>query len=147
MSLEAWHKNSWLQPIDPSAADIHSWVEEIDRTLKDTGLAGLSAIGKFRGAYDATLVCAITALAVSGYRPDKRESHHYRALASLEYTLQTSESTRRALDRARTKRSRNLYEGHGDISQKEADELYGMAIALRADLERWIRATYPQLWK
>jgi hypothetical protein len=39
------------------------------------------------------------------------------------------------------------YDVAGVVSDKEADEMFGLATSLRADVENWIRATHPKLLK
>ncbi len=39
------------------------------------------------------------------------------------------------------------YDVAGSVSDKEADEMLKLATVLRADVEKWIRATRPELLK
>ena len=51
-----------------------------------------------------------------------------------------------ALDGFRKKRNVSSYDVAGAVSDKEADEMLKLATSLRADVEKWIRATRPDLF-
>ena len=51
------------------------------------------------------------------------------------------------LDGFRKKRNVSSYDVAGAISDKEADEMLKLSTSLRADVEKWIRATRPELFK
>lgn len=47
----------------------------------------------------------------------------------------------------RKKRNLSSYDVAGAVSDKEAEEIFKLATSLRADVEKWIRATHPELFK
>jgi hypothetical protein len=51
------------------------------------------------------------------------------------------------LDGFRKKRNMSSYNVSGAVSDKEADEMFKLATSLRADVQKWIRATHPELLK
>ncbi|MBI2682005.1 MAG: hypothetical protein HYX26_02100 [Acidobacteriales bacterium] len=146
MSLAQWLENSWLQAHAATPEEFHGWLAQLDRSILDSQVSGLSAAGRFRFAYDAALIAATAALGAAGYRPDRRDSHHVRAFESTEFTLQVANDQRDLLNRFRKKRSRNLYEGDSDITDSEADAMLRLAIALRSRLEEWTKREHPRLW-
>lgn len=87
---------------------------------------------------------ATAALAASGYRAS-RESHHYRTIHSLELTVGTEAARIRSLDAFRKKRNVSNYEVGGGISDREVSEMIELAVSLRKDLEKWLRANHPKL--
>ncbi|HTT23394.1 MAG TPA: hypothetical protein VMG82_30990 [Candidatus Sulfotelmatobacter sp.] len=97
-------------------------------------------------ADNAALQAATAALAASGYRAS-RDNHHYRVIQSLEFTTAASRKFIDTLDGFRKKRNVSSYDIAGAVSDKEADEMFKLATSLRADVERWIRETHPELLK
>src|SRR5664279_3573958 len=51
------------------------------------------------------------------------------------------------LDGFRKKRNVSSYDLAGAVSDKESDEMLKLAAGLRVDVEKWIRATRPELFK
>ena len=51
------------------------------------------------------------------------------------------------LDGFRKKRNVSSYDVAGSVSDKEADEVLKLATSLRLDVEKWIRATRPELFE
>jgi hypothetical protein len=145
VSLKQWREYGWLEPHLTNRAELASWIEQATRSLADSRVKGLSSAGKFRLAYDAALIVATAALGAAGFRPDRRDSHHLRAFASLEFTIGTAATQRELLERFRRKRNRNLYEGGSDISEVEAQELIALATALSSELKTWLKANHPEL--
>ena len=84
----------------------------IERDLADCQAAGLSADWRLNIAYNAALQAATIALAASGYRA-ARESHHYRIIQSLAYTIGTPASLIAQFDQFRKKRNIGGYERPG----------------------------------
>ena len=97
-------------------------------------------------AYNAGLQVATAALACAGYRAT-RENHHYRVIQSLEYTLAPGAKVIETFDAFRKKRNMSSYDAAGAVSEKEAGEMLTLAARLRTDVEKWIRATHPELLK
>jgi hypothetical protein len=97
-------------------------------------------------AYNAALQAATAALAAAGYRAT-RDNHHYRVIQSLEFTIAPGRKFTDILDGFRKKRNVSSYDVAGAVSDKEADEMFRLATTLRSDVEKWIRATHPKLFK
>jgi hypothetical protein len=86
MILEDWLNNGWLVAHKTSRQEISDLLDVADRDLVDCQVEGLSADWKMNIAYNAALQSATAALAAAGYRPT-RDSHHYRVIQSLAYTI------------------------------------------------------------
>jgi len=106
----------------------------------------LPADWRFAIAYNAGLQAATATLAAAGYRA-ARDNHHYRVIQSLEFTTGPGRKFIDTLDGFRKKRNVSSYDVAGSVSDKEADEMLKLATSLRADVEKWIRATRPELLK
>jgi hypothetical protein len=65
----------------------------------------------------------------------------------LEFTTAPGTKLITTFDGFRKKRNVSSYDVAGSVSDKEADEILKLATGLRADVERWIRATRPELFK
>jgi hypothetical protein len=104
----------------------------------------LPADWRFTIAYNAALQAATAALAAAGYRAT-RDNHHHRVIQSLEFTTAPGGKFIDTLDGFRKKRNVSSYDVAGAVSDKEADEMFVLATSLRADVEKWIRATRPEL--
>ena len=83
-------------------------------------------------------------MAAEGYRAS-RESHHHRVIQSLEFTLAPERKMIDTFDTFRKKRNISSYDVAGSVSDKEAREMYELAAALRARVERWMRKNHPTL--
>jgi hypothetical protein len=97
-------------------------------------------------AYNAGLQAATAALAAAGYRAS-RDNHHYRVIQSLEFTIAASRKLVDTLDGFRKKRNVSSYDLAGAVSDKEADEMFKLAVEIRSQVEKWIRTTHPELLK
>ena len=95
-------------------------------------------------AYNAALQVATAALAAEGYRV-ARESHHYRAIQSLAFTLGCDKELIVQLDAFRKKRNISDYKCAGSVSSKEALEMMGLAERLRAKVVEWLGRVHPDL--
>jgi len=144
MSLEDWRQNGWLSGHEPSRQEIADLLAIADRDLKDCQAEGLSTDWRFNIAYNAILQAATAALAAAGYRA-ARDSHHYRILQSLAFTIGASAEMLRYLDAFRKKRNLTGYERIGTVSDQEAKEIVETAQTLRRQVEEWIRNTHPEL--
>jgi hypothetical protein len=78
--------------------------------------------------------------------PGCADNHHYRVIQSLEFTTAPGRKFIDTLDGFRKKRNLSSYDVAGSISDKEAEEMLKLATSLRADVEKWIRATRPELF-
>ena len=146
MTLQSWLQNSWLVQHTPSAQEIANLLKLSDRDLRACQLAGLPADWRFSIAYNAALQAATAALAAAGYRA-ARDNHHYRVIQSLEFTIAPDRKVIDAFDGFRKKRNISNYDLPGSVSDKEAAEMLKLASSLRADVEKWIQSTRPELLK
>ena len=135
MSLNEWLKNGWLIEHKTSQKEIDDLFRIVDRDLKDCGVAKLSPDWRFNIAYNAALQCAKAALAAAGYRPT-RESHHYRLIHSLAYTIQADDKLIIQFDMFRKKRNISDYLRAGEISDQEVKEMIAIAKKLRRCITR-----------
>ena len=121
MSLEDWLNNSWLVKHESSREEISNLFGLADRDLKDAQTSGLSPDWRMNIAYNAALQMATAALAANGYRAS-RDSHHYRVIQSLAFTIQADRNFVFRFDQFRKKRNLGGYEQAGLVSDQEADE-------------------------
>jgi uncharacterized protein (UPF0332 family) len=138
LSLNDWLKNGWLIEHETSKQEIEDLFRIVDRDLKDCEVTKLSPDWRLNIAYNAALQCAKAALAVAGYRP-ARESHHYRLIHSLAYTIQADDNLIIQLDMFRKKRNISDYLRAGEVSEQEVTEMIGLAKKLRSRMKKWIR--------
>jgi len=143
MSLKNWLDNGWLTEHETSTEEIRNLLGVADRDLRDCQAAGLSADWRMNIAYNAALQVATAALAVCGYRAS-RDSHHYRVIQSLAYTIAAKNELVVQFDQFRKKRNIGGYEQAGLVSDVEADEMIAFARKLRNEVEEWIQRDYPQ---
>ncbi len=144
MSLKDWLRNAWLTEHEPSRQEISDLLTLIARDLNDCQSPGLSADWQMAIAYNAALQVAVAGLAAEGYRLS-RESHHYRAIQSLAFTLGCDTTTITHLEAFRKKRNISDYERAGSVSGREASEMLMLAEHLRTELIRWLGHAHPDL--
>ena len=144
MTLQDWLLNDWLKPHTTSPKEISDLFALIDRDLTDCQAAGLSADWRLNIAYNAALQAATIALAASGYRAG-RESHHYRIIQSLAYTIDAPASLIAHFDQFRKKRNIGEYERAGITSDQEAKEMFLLAKKIRDEVAAWLLKTHPEL--
>lgn len=144
MSLKDWLNNGWLTEHKTSRQEIRNLLELADRDLNDCQSEGLSSDWRMNIAYNAALQTAAAALAACGYRAS-RDSHHYRIIQSLAFTLGVDVKFVAKFDQLRKKRNIGGYEQAGLVSQLEADEMFALAKQLREQTEKWIRLNHPKL--
>ena len=137
LSLNDWLKNGWLIEHKTSPQEIEDLFRIVDRDLKDCEVTSLSPDWKFNIAYNAALQCAKAALATAGYRPT-RESHHYRLIHSLAYTIQADDKLIIQFDMFRKKRNISDYMRAGEISDLEVKEMIALSKRLRHRVKEWI---------
>ena len=145
MNLNNWLRNRWLVTHKTTPGEIANLLALADRALKDSGVAGLSADGRFCLAYSAALQAATAALAAAGFRPARGEAHHYRVIQSLAHTVGVDASTIDRLDAFRKKRNVADYERAGTVSDHEVAEITALARQLRRQVENWLHADHPAL--
>ena len=143
-SLESWLRNRWLFQHTSSSEEIANLFALSDRDLEACQTKNLPADWRFTIAYNAALQAATAALAAAGYRAT-REGHHHRVIQSLELTLAPDHKMIGTFDRFRKKRNISSYDVAGSVSDKEAHEMYELAVTLRAEVEEWIRKNHRKL--
>ena len=144
MTLQDWLLNGWLKPHATSPKEISDLFALIDRDLTDCQATSLSADWRLNIAYNAALQSATIALAASGYRAG-RESHHYRIIQSLAYTIDAPASLIALFDQFRKKRNIGEYERAGITSDQEAKEMFLLAKKIRDEVAAWLLKTHPEL--
>ena len=73
------------------------------------------------------------------------QSHHLRAIHSLEFTIALDRKTVDVLDAFRLKRNAGVYDRAGAVSRAEADEMIALAQRLRPQVLDWLRRMHPTL--
>ncbi len=68
-----------------------------------------------------------------------RDSHHYRTIQSLAYSINADPKLIIQLDRFRKKRNLGTYEIASAVSDQEAEEMIMLAVNLRKQVEEWLR--------
>jgi len=144
MTLRSWLLNDWLKPHKTSPNEVSDLFALIERDLADCQAVGLSADGRLNIAYNAALQAATIALAASGYRAS-RESHHYRIIQSLAYTIGAPAGLIAQFDQFRKKRNIGGYERAGAVSDQEAKEMFSLAKKIRDEVTAWLLKTHPEL--
>ncbi|MBW1878095.1 MAG: hypothetical protein JRJ84_07025 [Deltaproteobacteria bacterium] len=145
MTLRQWLDNKWLTAHRSNPREIRSMLEIVDRDIRDASNEDLSPDWRLAISYNATLQCALIALAASGYRPNKGGSHHYYAIESMTLTIGAPRDDITAIDAFRKKRNVSDYERAGTISEKEADESLAIAKSTKASLLDWLSQERPDL--
>ncbi len=141
MSLNEWLKNGLLIEHKTSPDEIADLFRIVDRDLKDCEVASLSPDWRLNIAYNAALQCAKAALAVAGYRTS-RESHHYRLIQSLAYTIKADDKLIVQFDMFRKKRNISDYLRAGEVSDLEVNEMIALAKSLRIRVGKWVKAKF-----
>ena len=144
VSLEEWLTNGWLEQRQTSRQEMRSLLNLVDRDLAECRKPGLSADWRVTIAFNAALQAAGAALRAAGFRPSS-QSHHYRTVQSLAYTIGAELSLVNELDAFRKKRHAVVYENAGSASDAEADRAVELAARLRKDVVGWLKANHPNL--
>jgi hypothetical protein len=144
MSLPDWSRNGWLIAHKTSQNEIADLFAVIDRDLTDSNAKGLSADARLAIAYNEARLAATAALAACGYRPSREQGHHH-VIQSLGLTIGASQGLVSRFDAFRKKRNVLGYERAGMVSDREADEMRKLAVALRAQVLDWLGANHPTL--
>jgi hypothetical protein len=144
MTLQSWLSSGWLVSHKTSPDEIAHLFAVIERDLADCQATGLSADWRLNIAYNAALQAATIALAASGYRAG-RESHHYRIIQSLAYTIEAPANLISLFDQFRKKRNIGGYERAGIASEQEAKEIFFLAMRIRDEVAAWLLKTHPKL--
>ncbi len=144
MSLKDWLKSGWLVEHKTSREEIANLLNVTRRDLIDCQASSLSADWRMAIAYNAALQAATAALAACGYRAS-RDSHHYRVIQSLAYTIGADKKLIAQFDQFRKKRNIGGYEQAGLVSDKEAGEMINLAKHLQELTQRWISTEHQEL--
>jgi hypothetical protein len=147
VSLDEWVKFGWLRPHVPTSEEIQELLAVVDRDLKDASSTELSVDWKFGIAYNAGLQLARICLLASGYETLKGDSHHFRAIDSLQFTLQADAELVTLFQTFRKKRSQGVYETVGVISQTDAAEMLASARSLKVRTKEFLKNLHPTLLK
>jgi hypothetical protein len=95
-------------------------------------------------AYNSALGSATAALSAAGYRAS-RDSHHYRIIQSLAFTVGANPDLIARLDAFRKKRNVSDYQRSGAVSAQEAEEMFMLAGKLRKRVGEWLKKNRPEL--
>ena len=144
MTLAEWKKNEWLAEHSSSRQEIKHLFRLIERDLKDCRNKELSLDWRFHIAYNAALQCANAALAAEGFRAAK-DSHHFRVIQSLKFTLEINDKTIRKFDVFRKKRNISEYDQAGSVSISELDEMIALADFLYKSASSWMKKNHADL--
>ena len=148
MSLESWAENRWLEKLESSPDEIEGQFSIADRCLDDYAKADeLSAETRLNLAHSAIIAAATAALRAAGYRVARGGNAHYRTIEAMEYTIDPKKQVIYTLESLLKKRNQSLYDVSGNVSDSEAAHLGKLAVQLRGDVEKWIRANHPELLK
>jgi hypothetical protein len=145
MSLSDWRRNGWLKAHTPTRQEVIDLLALADRDLKNAGVRGLDDDWRFSIAYNAVLQAATAALVASGYQVPKGDSHHFRVLGSLEFTLGADRKLLDKLDSYRKKRSMTIYDVAGVITTAEAKDMLGIAKDVVEQVHAWLVQNHAQL--
>jgi uncharacterized protein (UPF0332 family) len=145
-SLEDWLNDKKIEKHRTSAREIASLLHICDRDLEKIKIVELGPDWRLSIAHNAVVQTAKAALAAVGYRA-RKEGQHYLLIQSLAFTINIEPAIIKQLDKFRKKRNISDYETAGLVTEKEAEEMITLAKRLRADVEQWLRAHYPQLVK
>ncbi len=142
--MRDWLKNAWLIEHQTSPREIADLLSVVDRDLDNCQTAGLSSDWKLNIAYNAALQMATAALAAAGYCA-ARNTHYYRVIQSLVYTIRADARLITQFHEFRKKRNISDYERAGVVSNQEVKEMVILARNLRASVIKWLRTNYPKL--
>ena len=118
--------NGWLRPYKTSPQEIADLLAIVERDLADAE-SDISADWRFGIAYNAALKLCTILLSASGYRPDRGNLAHYRALAALPLILGPEhKDDAEYLDTCRTKRNTVEYDMAGAATKEEADGAFAL---------------------
>ena len=145
MSLADWQKNGWLKPHTPTRQEVSDLLALADRDLKNAKVKGLDDDWRFSIAYNAAPQAATAALVASGFTVPKGESHHFRVVGSLRFTLGMDQKLVDKLDRYRKRRSMTIYDTAGVITAAEAKDMQTVAQDIVEQLYAWLLQTHPKL--
>jgi hypothetical protein len=118
-----------------------------DRDLKSAKARGLDDDWRFNIAYNAALQAGTAALVASGYNVPKGDSHHFRVIGSLAFTIGLDRKQIDKLDHYRKKRSMTIYDIAGAITAEEAKAMQSIAQDLVEQVHAWLVENHSSLMK
>ncbi len=146
MTLEQWVRNNLddLKAEEPEPSANSELIAVAVREIVDAKSV-TSSEGKLTHAYIACLSIARAALAVCGYRiRSGARSHHYKGIASLEYTIGLSSEEVYEIQNYRHDRHQSMYDIASVVSENKADCALSTAELLLSKYKTWISANYPE---
>jgi len=145
MSLIDWQKNGWLLSHQTSRQEIAGLLAIAARDLKDCQTQGLGDDWKFNIAYNCTLQSSFAALYASGYRVPKGDSHHFRVIQSLQFTIGLTSNEIALFDAFRKKRNMVVYDISGAISPADAKQMIQFALTLSRRVVQWLHDQHSKI--
>lgn len=113
--------------------------------LKDAGVKGLSAQGRYEFAYNAARIITTIVIRACGYRVSAKAGHHYYTFQALQAVDPNFVTVAAYFDRARDKRNDFSYDAAAHVSDTDAEELLKTVKQFSKDAEEWIFKHYPSL--
>lgn len=146
MSLESYRQNGWLVAHQTSAEEIRNLLGVADTKISDYQKAKeVSPDSRLSIAYNAILASATAVLAAAGYRPARGGNEHFHTIQALEFTIDLDRKLTKRIDALRKKRNQSAYEVSGAVSEGEAAHGFSLALQMRGEVEKWIKAHRPEL--
>jgi len=148
MTLEQWVQNNRddLNSERPDPSAIKELISVAEREITDSESVS-SPEGKLTHAYMACLSIGRAALAVCGYRiRGGAKSHHYKGIASLEYTVGLSSEDVSEIQNYRQARHQSIYDFANVVSESKADCSLTTAESLLQRYRDWIKANHPEFF-
>ena len=150
MGLEELAQLGWYKAEASSPKEIADLLSIVERSLADIEVAGISDDLRFQAAYGGILTLATVALRASGYRVSQSQSHHQRAIESLEFTLTTEgrESKERWVRKLKShskKRNTTSYDLAGGVSANDLTQVMKDLKTLKGMVDASLKAAHPEL--
>ena len=129
----------------PDRSEIQRLLAVAARELRDAGVEGLSTDGSFEHAYGAALTLSTAVIRAEGERVHGPDHHRktFELLGSLADGRWSDLSD--YFQHCRTRRNRAVYDVAGVASEGEARELREQVENFRADVDRWLAESHPEL--
>ncbi len=146
MTLEQWVQNNLddLNSERPDPSAIKELISVAEREITDAESV-ISAEGKLTHAYMACLSIGRAALAVCGYRiRGGAKSHHFKGVASLEYTVGLPSEEVSEIQNYRQARHQSIYDFASVVSESKAHCALKTAESLLKKFREWMKANHPE---
>lgn len=145
MTLAQWENNGWVVRHRAEDTELRSLLEVIERDLKQCRVKGVGPDWALSIAYNAALQCARTALFASGFRVAGGESHHFRVIQSLAFTIESDLGTIAQMDFFRKKRNFCDYEAAGSVSAGEVKAMIELSEKLYRRVKDHLKRVRPSV--